>query len=173
MADLRRLPLTVVHFVRELLSALLTFLPRVLGRWQWQPPSWIPSVWQQCRRFGRNMQVYPKRTLTAIGLVIAVAAGMIWYLNLPEPHYAGYSFYAPPLTEYDQNGMPNIHPMKVSFSESVAPLKNVEKQITEGIQLSPVIAGTWFWVNDHYLMFTPKDDWPIDTSFKVKFASKG
>jgi len=45
--------------------------------------------------------------------------------------------------------------------------------VSEGLGVSPSIAGTWFWVNDQELQFTPRDDWPIDTAFTVRLNKKG
>ena len=62
---------------------------------------------------------------------------------------------------------------EVVFSESVAPLKQMQKAVTTGITLSPAVAGAWFWTTDKELQFTPKDDWPVDGDFSVQFARKG
>ena len=45
--------------------------------------------------------------------------------------------------------------------------------VTTGIEVSPAIAGTWFWTNDKELQFTPKDDWPVDGGFSVRLANRG
>ena len=115
----------------------------------------------------------PKRALTfAVGVAV-VGVGLIWYLNLPEPHYVVYAVNAPALTTYDENGIKKIHPLQVAFMESTAPLKYVQKVVTEGISLSPAVPGSWFWTSDKELMFTPKDDWPIGTTFRVRMARRG
>ena len=62
--------------------------------------------------------------------------------------------------------------MRVAFSESAAPLKNIKTVLTAGIEISPAVAGTWFWLSDKELQFTPKDDWPVDGEFSVRFARR-
>jgi uncharacterized protein YfaS (alpha-2-macroglobulin family) len=173
MIDMRSLPLTIARFVRGLLSSLPQLPSRIVGHWQWQPPAWMPWIGRRSKQVYRYLHADPKRAMSAIVGVVVVVIGLIWYWNLPTPHYSEYTVLAPSLTEYDEKGIKTIHPMKVSFTESVAPLKNVEKQVTEGVELSPTVPGTWFWVSDRDLMFTPKDDWPIGAAFKVSFARKG
>ena len=63
--------------------------------------------------------------------------------------------------------------MKIEFSESAAPLQQLQKAVTAGIEMSPSIAGTWFWTNDKELQFAPKNDWPVDGAFTVRLAKKG
>jgi hypothetical protein len=62
--------------------------------------------------------------------------------------------------------------MKILFKESAAPLKQVQKSVTSGIEISPAIAGTWTWMNDRELRFTPKNDWPVDVAFTLRLAAK-
>src|SRR5204862_7076209 len=88
-------------------------------------------------------------------------------------HYVTYVVGAPGLTEYDDKGISSIKPLTILFNESAAPLKSMQKAVAAGIDMSPAVAGTWFWVNDKELRFTPKDDWPVDGSFAIKFAKKG
>jgi hypothetical protein len=42
--------------------------------------------------------------------------------------------------------------------------------VTEGITVTPAIAGTWFWSSDRLLLFTPKEDWPVAKKFKVRMS---
>src|SRR5262249_42029336 len=71
------------------------------------------------------------------------------------------------------NGIAAIKPLTIEFGESVAPLKQIKTAITSGVDLSPSLAGTWFWTSDKQLRFTPKDDWPVDGAFSVRLAAKG
>ena len=106
-------------------------------------------------------------------VLVAIGAATFWYVNRPKPHYVTYVVSAPGLTEYNDNGISSIKPLKILFSESAAPLKSLQKVVTTGVDLSPTIAGTWFWIDDKELQFTPKDDWPVDREFTVRFARRG
>jgi len=159
--------------VRFLASRISWFFAHLFGHWQWESPAWIRWVGVQFNRFTRYLAADRKRAAGLLILVIAAGGGFAWYETRPKPNYVEYSVSPPPLTTYDDMGVQHIKPMRVQFSEPVAPLKNLEKAVTSGIDVSPAIAGTWFWVSDRELQFTPRDDWPIDAKFKVRLASKG
>jgi len=48
----------------------------------------------------------------------------------------------------------------------------VEKTVAAGIQISPKMPGSWLWVSDKELEFTPRNDWPMDQRFTVSFSRK-
>ena len=109
----------------------------------------------------------------ALLAVVLIAFGFYAWSQRPRPNYIAYAVTAPPLTVYDDKGMPVIKPMTVVFTESVAPLAQVQTAVTRGVTLSPSLAGTWFWASDRELRFTPKDDWPVDQRFTVDMARQG
>ena len=173
MSRLSSLRTTLGRGVRFLASRISWFFAHLFGHWQWESPAWIRWVGVQFNRFTRYLAADRKRAAGLLILVIAAGGGFAWYETRPKPNYVEYSVSPPPLTTYDDMGVQHIKPMRVQFSEPVAPLKNLEKAVTSGIDVSPAIAGTWFWVSDRELQFTPRDDWPIDAKFKVRLASKG
>src|SRR5262249_28880182 len=99
-------------------------------------------------------------------------AGYVWYSSRPKPHYVASSVTSPALTEYNESGVSRIYPLRVSFTEAAAPLKQVEKRITAGVAINPALTRSWFLVRHPELQFTPKDDWPIDVAFTVRFDRK-
>ncbi|MEO8661548.1 MAG: alpha-2-macroglobulin [Bryobacteraceae bacterium] len=145
---------------------------RVLGNWEWQPPSWLAWIGALLAGGWRYL-VTDFRRLAVVLLVLASAiGGWVWYKSRPVPHYARYTVNAPGLTEYGDTGISSIKPLTVLFNRSAAPLQQVEKNVTAGIEMTPKMAGAWFWVSDHALKFTPKNDWPVDQEFTVSFARK-
>jgi uncharacterized protein YfaS (alpha-2-macroglobulin family) len=150
--------------------AVRKFLSFVFGRWTWEAPPWLRWAGARVARGGRWLLAHPVLTgLTALALV-AAGGGWAWYASRPKPHYVTYVVTAPPLTTYNPEGVAVIKPLRVLFSESAAPLKQINTAVTSGISLSPAMAGTWFWASDKELVFTPKDDWPVDGAFSVEFA---
>src|SRR4051812_2210253 len=134
----------------------------LFGRWTWQAPPWLAWGGRQVARGGRWLTAHPARAgLLALVLLLA-GGGAAWDLTRPKPHYVTYTVTAPGLTEYNANGIAAIQPLTIVFTESVAPLKQIKTAVTAGIDLSPALAGTWFWTSDKELRFTPKDDWPVD-----------
>jgi len=146
-------------------------LHSVFGRWE--PPPWIRTTGRRAAEGGRYVYRRPL-LLFPIGLAIAgLAAAYVWYAMRPTPHLVTFTVSEPGLTEYNDTGISSIKPLRVTFSESVAPLKNVKSAVTSGITLSPAVAGTWFWDSDKDLRFTPSDDWPVDGAFTVTIAGSG
>ncbi|HZA94817.1 MAG TPA: Ig-like domain-containing protein, partial [Burkholderiaceae bacterium] len=157
-------------FIKRTLPPLLI---AVFGRWDWQAPRWMRWTGGQVTRGRRYLTAKPIHAAALVIALVAIGAATYWYVNRPKPHYVTYVVAAPGLTEYNDNGIWSIKPLKILFNESAAPLKSLQKVVTTGVELSPAIAGTWFWINDKELQFTPKDDWPIDREFTVRFAEKG
>jgi len=121
----------------------------------------------------RWLAAKPARAALVAAALVATGGAAYWYATRPTPHYVRFAVVPPGLTQYDDNGIASIKPMKVVFTESAAPLRQLQKTVTAGIDLSPAIAGTWFWTSDKELQFTPKDDWPVDGAFSVQLSRKG
>ena len=151
----------------------LRWLVALVGRWEWQAPAWLPWVGRQSVRGWRRATATRARAATLAAVVMTVAGAGVWWFTRPTPHYVSYLVTPPGLTEYDDNGISSIKPLRVVFSESVAPLARMQKAVTKGLTMSPSVAGEWFWTTDKELQFTPKDDWPVDGAFSVQFARSG
>ena len=155
------------------LRFILKLIHKVFGHVQWQAPEWIRWTGLQFRKAGRYLIADRKRLMIAALALLIAAGALTWYKVRPRPHYVTYIVTAPELTEYDEKGISSIHPLTVDFEESVAPLANLDKRLTSGIEISPAFAGKWTWLNDKRLQFSPNSDWPVDASFSVKIGRKG
>jgi alpha-2-macroglobulin len=161
------------ELLRGLAAGVLRAANLVFGRFEWHPPAWLSAAGKAIASAWRFLTA-DRRRLAILALLLAAAtAGTWWYKTRPRPHYVDYQITSPGLTTYDDNGIATIKPFKIVFTESAAPLRQVEKRITSGVELSPALAGNWFWVNDKELQFTPRNDWPVDGDFNVRFARKG
>jgi uncharacterized protein YfaS (alpha-2-macroglobulin family) len=160
----------VAHTIRRVLTRVAVM---VFGRWQWQAPRWLAWLASQTARLWRYLLAKPARAVAVAVALLAAGGTLAWYLTRPTPEYVEYSITPPGLTEYKDNGVLSIKPLRIHFSEPAAPLRMVEQRVISGVDLSPAKAGTWFWVNDKELEFTPRDDWPVDGSFSVRFAKQG
>ena len=162
---------------RDFLNSVLLFIIKVFGKIfgnvQWQAPAWIPWIGLQLSEARRYLTANRKRPAIAALVLLAAVGGITWNHLRPRPHYILYSVTAPQLTEFNENGIPTIHPLTVDFEEAAAPLANLDKRLTSGIEISPAFAGTWTWLNDKRLQFAPSSDWPVDASFSVKVHRKG
>jgi alpha-2-macroglobulin len=158
--------------VRSLASGIGALLAALFGRWHWVPPAWFTLSRAQGARAWRHLAVNPARAGLLAVLLASTLGGYLWLASRPKPHYVTFTVSGPQLTTYNDNGVASINSMKVVFSESAAPLRQVKTALTAGIDLSPAAAGTWFWTSDRELQFTPQDDWPVDAAFTVKLSKK-
>ncbi len=150
----------------------------IFGRWQ--APAWlawvgrkIAAVWRWLTGF---VATHKKQSaIAAVALVAASAggyAGYDWYQKQPKPVYVKHEATNPSKSDYASVDW-KPQPATIKFNGSVAPLELVNKPITTGITLSPVIEGQWVWTDDRTLKFTPKTDWGVDTEYAVSFAKEG
>src|SRR5689334_8122454 len=137
------------------MRCLSSFLSSLIGRWRWQPPSWLSSSWRYVAADARRLAI-------GVSVLLLMAAVGLWYQSRPSPHYVVYLVTGPGLTEYGDKGIVSIKPLAVHFSEAAAPLLHIDKPVTAAIEIAPRIPGTWRWSGDKDLSFTPKNDWPID-----------
>jgi hypothetical protein len=165
--------LLLTRFAQKLPAAASWLSGHLIGHWNWQPPSWLGWLGRQFVQIWRFIASDIKRAAIVLLALISMAGAWLWYKSLPVPHYVKYTVTPPALTEYGDKGISSIKPLMIEFKESAAPLQSIEKNVTTGIELSPKVPGAWYWANDKELLFTPKNDWPVDGSFTVKFGRKG
>ena len=158
---------------RSLGRVLSSAVVALVGRWEWQPAGWMSFTAAHTKRGWRYLVAKPARAATFVIVTLSATAAAAWYATRPKPHYVTFTVTAPGLTEYNDKGISSIKPLKVTFSESTAPLKQIQKTVTTGIEMSPAVQGTWFWTTDRQLLFTPTNDWPVDGTFSVRLARKG
>lgn len=173
---LARLPLLLVSglwrfvaFVLRLLGLLLGF---VVGRVSWQAPGWMLASERAGLAGWGVVRRNPGRVALVIGAV-AVIAGGGWLAykvekerpKPPKPVVAQLRASPPSLTDYTSDPI-TVHALDLNFSQSVAPIALVGKDVTAGITLDPPIAGKWSWVNDRLLRFSPTGDWPVGQKYR-------
>jgi alpha-2-macroglobulin len=124
------------------------WLVALVGRLEWQAPTWLSWVGRHSRRGWRNATATRGRIAALAAVLIAATGAGVWWYTRPTPHYVTYSVNPPGLTEYDDKGISSIKPLSVVFSESVAPLQQIQKAVTTGITMSPSVAGVWSWTTD-------------------------
>ncbi|MET0207396.1 MAG: Ig-like domain-containing protein, partial [Burkholderiaceae bacterium] len=135
----------------------------------WMAPPWLSWLGARCVRGVDALRARPRLTAgVLLGLVLLAVGGWYgkqWWDARPRPVEVTLQVAGPALTDYANNGAPQ--PVSLRFSNSVAPLKDLDKPITTGITVTPPIEGTWRWASDKQLDFTPKADWPVGIDHKV------
>jgi uncharacterized protein YfaS (alpha-2-macroglobulin family) len=135
-------------------------LETVVGRVDWQPPTW-PGAWR------RRIQANPRPWLIAIALLLVATLGY-WWSTRPTPPVPGALIVvlgAPEATDYTRTPI-HVNDLRLGFSGSAASIKQVGAP-PQGVKLEPELAGSWRWADDHTLLFTPATDWPVGQHYKV------
>jgi hypothetical protein len=165
-------PARAMAFVRSALIALGGWLKPAFGTLSWTPPPWTAQATATVRHMPRK---YVGGALAVVLIAVAGGFALDWYMNLPEPPQPDrvtFEVRTPAISDYEHaDGSPalTIHPLEVSFSASAAPIELVGKTVTKGIVMTPALKGSWSWVDDRTLRFTPVADWPVGLHAEVQF----
>ncbi len=173
-------------------NTLVQFFSILFGHWQWTPPGWIQRTQRKISQSAFGKKICSKCTAiksdprlamkwggVVAGVLIAIGASVFfiqqYYEGLPEPDYASVSIEAPyPATVHEKT----VSGLTLLFSKSVAPLEMVDKEIVDGISMSPDLKGKWKWSSDKSITFTPegaeafKTDWLVGTEYEISFRKK-
>lgn len=143
----------------------------------WQKPKWL----FRCTEFiTRHFKKYKKSFFAFFTLLLLIIVGSYFYLSLPQPVSYKAIHTGPSLTPLRDTlvGQPlyiNFKPIintenrNEKISNSVAKLSLVNKNITQGIKISPEFSGVWKWNSESQLKFQPKQDWPAGQEYDVTF----
>ncbi|MFT4058056.1 MAG: alpha-2-macroglobulin [Legionella sp.] len=151
-------------------NKLVNAFSAVFGKLNWNSPPWLTYL-------RSKSSTSPKTFFGAIILaVIASGYGIHWYKNLPQPIYTTAIINTPKITANEETLVPDN--LVVDFgikqngfiNKSVAPLNQIGKLVTKGIEMKPEIPGTWVWTSDSELTFTPAEDWPANQKYTITFA---
>ena len=168
---LLRLPLLLLRGLGYLLSF-------VVGDFSWSAPGWLRATGRGAQRGGAAIRARPGRFATILVALLVVSGGG-WFgyrawRDRPRPIEEAPSVLKltdPVLTDYTTTPIA-IHPLRIGFSRSTAPLALVGKAATAGIEIKPELAGEWTWRTDHDLEFQPKEDWPVGQVYALRFDPK-
>lgn len=58
----------------------------------------------------------------------------------------------------------------LSFNGSACKIDEIGKSPSGSISLDPMIAGEWIWETDTQLVFHPKEDWKLNTKYKINYT---
>ena len=161
-----------------MVSRLARWLKVIFGEVRWSPPAWLGGVWGWLRRgmvgLGAERRGRPLRFYGALaGLALAVAVGFAggwWWVHRPLPVLVEVSASSPLPTPLRDGAVPE--PLRVTFSASAAPLENVGHPVTEGLSVSPPLAGEWRWDTDSLLVFRPAGDWPVGVAATLRIEPR-
>lgn len=157
----------------SLLGVVCSVFTALLGTMHWKSPPWVAYMNDKAKtspvRFWGS-------ALLCISAFVAMGVAASWYHNLPKPLYTTAAITLPATTPNEETLVPN--PLLINFgvnnngfiAKSVAPINKIGKPITEGLEISPKIAGQWVWNSDSQLAFNPEADWPANQQFTIDFT---
>ncbi|OCH98570.1 alpha-2-macroglobulin [Legionella jamestowniensis] len=173
-------------------AAIGAFFALIIGRLNWTSPPWV-------RHLRHQANTHPKSfwgTVTGIVLLLAASGyGYYWYKNLPKPQLITAAMTTPKITAIEDDKLvpDNLmidfgiqHTNKSTHSteetdsnvdngfmtKSVAPLKQIGKEVNKGIDIQPALKGKWVWESDSRLVFSPEEDWPAGQTYHIHFAKE-
>lgn len=148
-------------------SALRYAMSALFGSLNWQKPAWLGFLKDTLRAYWQWSRAHPRHMAISLGLIAITIGGIIWYQSLPQPVTVSYRVDTPDLTVFE-NQQWQIDSLDIYFDDSVAPLDQIDKTISKGVSLSPKFDGEWRWLSGTHLRFTPKTDWPINQTYKIR-----
>ena len=160
----------------RLLKLPFTLLALLLGRISWSAPPWLLGL-------RSLLNTHRKGSAVLLVVCIATAAGYIYYDSLPKPVMVKAETDGIGITGNSEDAKPD--PLELRFDydysalnpdqerpagyPSVARIDLVGEKVAQGISISPMKPGSWTWLDDRRLRFTPETDWPAGTEYTVSF----
>jgi len=140
----------------------------------WKFNTWGIMLFEKLRvKFLEVNTLLHKNTTRAMRIYIGIAIGIIFLATFracrPDAQKLTANISSPGPTKLMENSRPES--VTITFNGSAAQLKHVGKIISDGIYVDPPVKGTWRWVSDSKLTFTPKEDWAVGQEYKVKLDS--
>lgn len=175
-ARLKTLLLPLLGILCAIAAGLRAGWVLLFGSLAWQPPRWWRWLERQAKQAVLWLRAHPKRGASwGGGVMLVVAGGALgawWYDHLPKPLLTHYRITPPAATRYDEQGRAQPQPLRIVFDDSAAPVGKLQKPLSEGVRLSPQLAGDWRWDNDRTLVFQPKVDWAIAAEYTVALSKQ-
>lgn len=169
--------------VARLIKFIPALLAKLIGSLAWTAPPWWRVLRERIEASGLKARVtapfaavrawartHPRKfRLSILGIVTAMlasAGGYLWYQALPRPMEFSVDISAPGPTKLEDNARPD--PVHIQFGGSAAPLEQVGRPVTQGVEIKPPVSGEWRWANDAQLTFIPREDWAVNQEYRVR-----
>ncbi|MDD2833458.1 MAG: alpha-2-macroglobulin [Methylotenera sp.] len=159
---------------KQVLQLLFTLFSHIFGTINYQAPQWVTCCSATLLNLASVAKQNPIKSLGMFSLAALIGTGAwqgyIWYQSRPLPITTKITVNAIERTIIEENLAPN--PLVISFDRSAAPIEQVGKVVSDGIQVMPKIEGEWKWLTENELAFKPKKDWPVGMQYRVSFNAK-
>ncbi len=162
----------------RLLKLPFTLLALLFGRVSWSAPPWLLSLGGMLNRHRRG-------SVMLLVVLVAAPGGYLYWDSLPKPVMVRAQASAIGITPDQPDARPAVLELRFDYDlstlnpdqqrpqgqPSVARIDLVGERVDEGISLTPNKAGSWAWIDDRRLRFTPETDWPAGTEYRVQFEN--
>ncbi|NIT03343.1 hypothetical protein GTO10_00120, partial [Candidatus Saccharibacteria bacterium] len=145
--------------IRIIFKVLFLVLAFIFGRFSWSPPPWITFPISTIRK---NIKI----SLIIFAALILALVGYGYYIT-HQPVKISVRSSVPRATPLRKDAKPER--LNVYFSGPAAPLEMVDKPVEKGIRMMPQIRGSWRWIGDSQLTFSPEEDWAVGEKYEVSF----
>lgn len=188
-----RLPFTLLRAAYWLICFIFSLLHKILGpvigRVNWQSPSWLLKTSQWIKHGFQATEGRINKHPIGIFISLVILAGIAgaafygynWNLNRPKPIEAAPMVYqqtnvrviAPASINYNIDAASRA-PQRITlyFSHSSAPITSVGKAVEQGITMTPAMAGEWKWESGSSLVFTAKTVFPMGEKYQIKLDAE-
>ncbi|HXZ84600.1 MAG TPA: hypothetical protein VEI82_03830, partial [Myxococcota bacterium] len=158
--------------------AISRWLRRIFGEVRWSPPDWVRAlgavlgrVWAGFAAARRDAPALVYGELAAIAFLLAGGCGIwAWVATRPQAQRVEATADALRPTPLRDDAVPD--PLMVRFSGPAAPLDQVGRPVSEGLSVTPPLAGEWRWETDALLVFRPRGDWPVGTRYTLRLSPR-
>lgn len=145
----------------------------VFGKLNWNSPPWLTYLHNKSQNSPKKFWL---TSFVSVFILAAVSYGLYWYQNLPTPVYTTAAITVPTITPNEETLIPGN--LIIDFgvknngflNKSVAPLNEIGKIVTKGVEITPKMPGKWAWTSDSQLTFIPAEDWPAAQKYTIHFA---
>lgn len=147
------------------MKTVRVILYSLFGKISWDFPPWLSYL-----------KTNPIKILAFISCIMLVVVGAQYFAAPTNGDKIIAQVYPPNITPLEDVLTPQ--PLLITFGvegeygfyqKPVAPLSQIHKRVSSGIEMKPSIEGIWEWQNDSTLVFTPKEDWPAGQLYHVRF----
>ena len=157
--------------MKEFFQKAKTILKSVFG--SYNPPEW-PKKLAETVKTNKKVRKGIKIGLISLGSIAGVfvllLAGIFVYAFIeskkPVEMTVSYRISAPDIASKPMDSM------SINFYGSVASLDSIDQPITSDVSISPAIQGSWKWLNDDCILFTPSEPWQLGTEYTVTFGKQ-
>ncbi len=145
----------------------------------WVPPRWLQWVSMTAyKSLVKRTKLWSVLALALILITVGVQQWQRWWEThrpqVPElvaKRELDFTLTTPSETTWSQ-GVPVYGVLRLKFNHAAAPLEKMDQVVTNTITMTPSLPGSWKWVDDRTLGFTPEKEWQAGETYALRLNQK-